>query len=58
MASQGKLRSYRCGDSIGGTSKGHEEGIPLRVELAAVMPTKSRTQQLAALAQDTCVAFA
>jgi hypothetical protein len=37
MASQGMLRSYRCGDGISGMSEGHEESIALRVDLVPVI---------------------
>ena len=37
MASQCTLPCYRRGDSIAGTSKGHEEGITLRDDLVTVI---------------------
>jgi hypothetical protein len=57
MASQGMLPGYRCGDSIAGTRKSHEEAIPLRIDLVPVPLLEARSQQVSALCQDMRVAL-
>src|SRR5205823_5522381 len=58
MASQGALRSDRCGDSISGTGESDEEGIALRVDLAAAILLEGMTQQASALRQHAGIALA
>jgi hypothetical protein len=58
MRSQGALGCYRCRYRIGGTGKGHEEGIPLRIHLEPMVLLESSTQQLLTLRQHNSIAIA
>src|SRR5260370_6044459 len=45
MGEEGPLASDRCRDGIGGARKGHEERIPLRVNLIAIELEERGTQE-------------
>src|SRR5215472_17555641 len=49
MGSEGTLRVYCCEGGIGGTSKGHEESIALRIDFVAAPLLEGSAQQVAAL---------
>src|SRR5438105_5078603 len=55
VADEGTLGSDGCRDRIAGASKGHEEGIPLRVDLMAAMLAECGTQEVSALAQQASI---
>ncbi len=58
VSGKSALRGYRRRDSIRGTSKHHEEGIPLRIHLVAMPVLENATQQLPALRQHIGIALA
>ena len=58
MSGECSLSSYCCRESIACAGKSDKKSIPLRIDLVTVMPTKSRTQQVAALAQRASVVLA
>src|SRR6266571_233534 len=57
MGAEGTLTSDRCRDGIGGARKGHEERIPLRVDLVTMEFEERGTQEGAAHFQEASVAL-
>src|SRR5258708_15180174 len=51
MIGKRALRGNGCQHSVGGTGKGHEESIALRIHFVAVIFLESGAQQLAAFCQ-------
>src|SRR5437667_6342759 len=58
MSGKSALRGDRRRYSIRGTSKSHEEGIPLRIHFVAMPLLEDVAQQLSALRQYTSIALA
>src|SRR6266567_3427291 len=58
VSSKSALRFDRCRNSLGGTSKHHEEGISLRIYFVAMPVLEHATQQVPALRQHLGIALA
>jgi len=57
MFCQAVLRLHGAAHCLGGTRKGHEKGVPLRIDLLSVPMGKCSSQKLALLFQDLGIAL-
>jgi hypothetical protein len=57
MAGEAALGCHGCESGIAGTCKGHEEGIPLGVDLVAITLEEGGTEQGSGCFQDGRVAL-
>src|SRR5437899_867789 len=55
MRGKGALGSHSSRDGIGGTRKGEEKGISLRINFMSVILLESRSQQLPTLSQHMAI---
>ena len=58
MGGEGALGSYRGGERITGASKDGKNGIPLRIDLVALLSLENASQQCTARGQQLAVAIA
>jgi hypothetical protein len=55
MRGKDALGGHSSRDGIGGTRKGEEQGVSLRINFMPVKPLESRVQQLSALSQHMAI---
>src|SRR5712692_3848761 len=58
VAGESPLDGHSCREGIGGASKGHEEGVSLRVDLVTVILVECCSQEASTLAEHLGVALA